>query len=289
MKILITGKNSYIGKSFITYLSNEFPDEYDVDELNVRGEEWKEIDFSPYDVLIHLAAIVHHKADDPMLYQKVNVELACDIAGKAKKDSVSHFIFFSTMGVYGLNHGRVDQYSVVNPTTQYAKSKYEAEKRLSLLQSERFKLAILRPPFVYGENAVGNYEMLSKLAKSVPFFPNISNQRSMIFIDNLSEFVRLVIENKRDGLLFPQNNDYVNTAVMVKEIAKANHKKVTLLSSLNPLVKLVFKLGKVQKVFGSYTYDQTMPGGPKEHSDKFMGNYEVVSFKESIQRSENRS
>src|SRR5699024_5691053 len=113
-----------------------------------------------------------------------------------------------------------------NPKTAYGKSKLEAENLLLELQDEKFNISIVRPPMVYGPNTVGNYVSLSKLAKITPVFPNIDNQRSMIYIDNLSEFIRLLIKNSQKGILFPQNEEYVSTIDLVKEISSNHGKKI---------------------------------------------------------------
>ena len=65
-KILITGAGSYIGGSVEGYLAR-WPEDYQVDTLSVRGEEWKNTSFQGYDAVLHVAGIVHQKKtkDDP--------------------------------------------------------------------------------------------------------------------------------------------------------------------------------------------------------------------------------
>ena len=66
-----------------------------------------------------------------------------------------------------------------------------------------------------------------KLAQKLPVFPDIDNQRSMLHIDNLCEFIRLMIDNEESGLFFPQNREYVKTSEMVKLIAEVHGKKIS--------------------------------------------------------------
>src|SRR5699024_10485464 len=99
-KILITGKNSYIGGKFKEWVE-QWPDEYIVDEISVRGDEWKEADFSIYDSVFHVAGIAHRKETkkNKNLYFEVNRDLVQKVAFKAKRDGVRQFIFLSSMSV----------------------------------------------------------------------------------------------------------------------------------------------------------------------------------------------
>lgn len=279
-KILITGKNSYIGNMFTQWVG-QWSDDYQVDEISVHGEDWKQEDFSTYDVIFHVAGIVHTKEnkDNVDLFYKVNRDLTFEIAKKAKNDGVNQFIFMSTMNVYGVTSGVITENTPCRPKTAYGKSKLKAEKLIKELQDDRFNIAIIRPPMVYGPNTVGNYVNLSKLAKITPVFPNINNKRSMIYIDNLSEFIRLVIENNISGIYCPQNAEYVNVSKLVKTINRVNNKKIYMTSIFNPIIKLCMNINVFQKVFGDLIYSKKI---------SFSGDevYEVVSFNESVCQSE---
>ena len=190
----------------------------------MRGNEWKYKLFSSYDVIYHIAAIVHVKENDTEKYFSVNRDLAVEVAKKAKAEGVKQFIFLSTMGVYGKETGFINESTKPNPKTPYAHSKLEAESLLSELADDTFKVATLRPPIVYGKDCRGNYPRLAGMALKLSLFPKVKNERSMIFIDNLSEFVRLVMDKELSGLFFPQNKEYVNTTELVQLIAKVHGK-----------------------------------------------------------------
>jgi UDP-glucose 4-epimerase len=285
-KILITGVNSYIGTSFEKWVS-QYPDKYSVDFISIRDEHWKEKSFSGYDVIFHTAAIVHVKENDTGEYFKVNRDLTVELAKKAKKEGVKQFIFLSTMGVYGMETGYITKDTKPNPKTPYAQSKYEAEKLLEELKDNDFHIATLRPPIVYGKDCPGNYSRLATLALKVPFFPNIDNERSMIFIDNLSEFIRILIDCGVSGTFFPQNKEYVNTTKLVKDIAKAHGKdlKVTRLLNFAVLIGLK-KSDTFRKVFGSFVYDKGLYGGPGTSMVVESIDYETVTFEETIKFTE---
>lgn len=279
-RILITGAGSYIGTSFEKWVS-QWPEKYQVDTIDMRGNEWKDKPFSTYDVIYHIAAIVHVKENDTEKYFSVNRDLAVEVAKKAKAEGVKQFIFLSTMGVYGKETGFIDENTMPNPKTPYAQSKLEAEELLKGLTNDFFKVATLRPPIVYGKDCRGNYPRLARMALKLPIIPKVKNIRSMIFIDNLSEFVRLTIDEELSGLLFPQNKEYVNTTELVQLIAKAHGRELKATWLLNLFVSLGIKISETfGKVFGSFTYDMKMPGNPVELE------YETCSFIDSIERTE---
>lgn len=212
-KILITGANSYIGQSLENWLEKSQGD-YQVDTLDMINPAWKEYDFSPYDSIFHVAAIVHknEKNLNQDLYDKVNRDLPIELASLAKQAGVKQFIFLSSMSVYGNEEENITNNTATKPSTYYGKSKLAAEVGLKALVDDSFHVLVLRPPMVYGPNVKGNYTRLSKLSSMTPIFPKIDNKRSMIFIDNLLEFVRLAIVNDLSGIHFPQNKEYVTTS-----------------------------------------------------------------------------
>jgi UDP-glucose 4-epimerase len=277
-RILITGKNSYIGLRFEEWLA-KYPDKYKIGSISLRDGAWKEKDFSDYDVVYHVAGIAHRKETDgnKELYYKVNRDLAYEVAKKAKQDGAKQFIFLSTMSVYGLESGVIDEHTPLEPKSNYGKSKLQAEELIKPLEDEVFKIAILRPPMIYGKGCKGNYPRLAKLAKITPIFPDIDNKRSMIYIDNLSEFARLLIDNEDKGLFFPQNRDYVKTSEMVRLIGEAHGEKIIMTKLFNPLLKLL-SISIVHKVFGDLVYSKDL--------SIFNKNYNIFIFRETIRLTE---
>lgn len=283
-KILITGTSSYIGTSFEKWIS-QYPNLYSVEFISLRDNDWKEISFSKYDVIFHTAAIVHISEKNKEEYIKVNRDLSFEVAKKAKNEGVTQFVFLSTMGIYGTETGKITKDTIPMPKTLYAQSKYEAEKLLMGINSENFKVAIVRPPIVYGKGCPGNYARLEKLARTLPIFPDINNERSMIYIDNLSEFSRILIDNAQSGIYFPQNENYVNTTDLVKRIAKYQRKNIRVTKNFNYIIFLGLKISRtVRKIFGSFIYDKRINGGPEMDTAEISMNYETVSFEESIKR-----
>jgi UDP-glucose 4-epimerase len=264
-RILITGANSYIGTSFEKWVS-QWPEEYQVDTVETRNGEWKELDFSPYDTVFHVAGIAHQdaKADQEELYYKVNRDLTIEIAQKAKAEGVKQFIFMSSMIVYGAS-SKIGETKVITrdtvpkPINFYGNSKLQAEQGILPLQSEGFNVVVIRPPMIYGKDSKGNYPLLAKFAKSTPVFPDIDNKRSMLHIDNLTEFIRLMIDNSENGIFFPQNLEYVRTSELVRTISEVSGKKMKLVKIFNPIIYLLSsKIDFINKVFGDLSYEMSL-------------------------------
>lgn len=264
-RILITGANSYIGMSVEQHLK-QWPDDYRVDTVDMIDGSWKEMAFGGYDAVFHVAGIVHREKakNDPeqaALYERVNTRLAVETAEKAKADGVKQFIFMSSASVYGLSApvGKVVMITKDTPLTpvdNYGISKAKAEEGLRVLADETFKLAILRPPMIYGKGCKGNYRTMAKLAHKLPVFPYVKNQRSMLYIENLAEFVRLILDDGASGIFCPQNKEYTNTSDMVNLIAHANGRGILMVKGFTWALKILSRFtDMVDKAFGSLCYD----------------------------------
>jgi UDP-glucose 4-epimerase len=284
-KILITGANSYVGTSFEKWVE-QWPDKYAVDTVDMIDGTWKEKDFSGYDVVFHVAGIAHISSDPKIeeLYYRVNRDLTIETAIKAKNDGVTQFIFMSSIIVYGdsshINKKRViERNTIPQPSNFYGNSKLQAEEGIIPLINNKFKVVILRPPMIYGKGSKGNYPKLVKMALKLPLFPDLHNERSVLHIDNLCEFIKLIVNNEDSGIFFPQNTDYVNTSELVKLIAVMHYKKIRLTKIFNPVLKLMGNfVGLINKAFGNLVYDMSM--------SNYKENYRVRNLKESIRVTE---
>ncbi len=282
-RVLITGKNSYIGTSLENWLMRE-PNKYKVDTVDMKDGSWKEKDFSQYDVVFHVAGIAHVSSDPKMedLYYKVNRDLTIETAEKAKAEGVKQFIFMSSIIVYGDSSSSkrvIDRNTVPTPSNFYGNSKLQAEEGIKHLESIDFKIVMLRPPMIYGKGSKGNYPRLANMAKKIPVFPDINNERSMLHIDNLCEFIKVMIDHEETGLYFPQDKEYVKTSELVRTIAEVHGQKIMMTRLFNPVLRLMFGIGIVNKVFGNLVYEKSM-------SDYDKANYRIRDFRESIELTE---
>jgi UDP-glucose 4-epimerase len=281
--ILITGVNSYVGNSFRKWLSS-FNDKYNIDCISLKDDTWNHKNFSLYDVVFHVAGIAHvssnTKSED--LYYKVNRDLTIETAKKAKNEGVGQFIFMSSIIVYGDSSNDkkvIDRNTVPVPNNIYGNSKLQAEEGIKSLCSDDFKVVIVRPPMIFGKGSKGNYPKLAKAAQILPIFPDIENQRSMIHIDNLCKFIKLIIDNDESGLFFPQNKEYVKTSEMVKLIAETHGKKIILVKVFNGILKSMSgKIMIINKLFGNLVYEQSM--------SYYKDDYIIMDLKESIYKTE---
>lgn len=279
-RILITGANSYIGTSFERWMKRY--DGYEIDTVDTLEGRWKEADFGKYDTVFHIAGLAHADPKPEMreLYYKVNTELAVEVAEYAMAHGAGQFIFMSSIIVYGSDNTHIDKSTAPKPKNFYGDSKLQADIRLHKLQSEGFNVVSIRPPMIYGKGSKGNYPRLSALAKKTPVFPGVKNQRSMLHIDNLCEFIRLIIDNDEHGIFYPQNREYVNTAELVKMIAETNGKRVRIINAFDPILRALSKrVTTFNKLFGSLVYDKAM-------SDYAGWAYCVNDFKESVRKTE---
>ena len=287
-KILITGANSYIGMSFEQSMQL-YADEYQVDTIDMIDGSWREKDFSEYDVIFHVAGIAHSdqgkiSKEKERLYYSVNTDLTVETARKAKAEGVKQFIFMSSAIVYGNSaplgkEKMITKDTPISPVNSYGDSKVQAENGILPLEDENFKVVILRPPMIYGKGSKGNYPTLAKFAKKLPLFPYVKNQRSMLYIGNLVEFIRLMIVNEEKGIFFPQNAEYSNTSEMVKMIGAVHGKKVGLVKGFAWVLKILGAFtGLINKAFGNLTYAQELSAYHQE--------YRKFSLVESIEATE---
>jgi len=279
-KVLITGANSYIGTNVEKWLLKE-PDKYHVETLDMKDPNWVNFDFSKFDVVFHVAGIAHVSAKKKLapLYFKVNRDLAIDTAIKAKKSGIKQFIFMSSMIIYGKDNpiGKFEHVDIkkYKPINAYGQSKLEADMEIQKLNNENFITSIIRTPVVYGKGSKGNFSKLQKLALKLPIIPNIKNQRSMIFIGNLAEFVKQLIDRGYQGVFYPQNEDYMSTYEIMKITRTEQGKKVGSTRIFNWFIKLASHfIPTINKVYGNKTY-------ALEQSN-YEFNYRVIKDQETI-------
>lgn len=279
-KILITGANSFVGTSIERWLMRE-PDNFQVDTVDTMNEAWKQAEFSRYDAVFHVAGIAHvdPKPEMAPLYYKVNRDLAIEIANWAKEQGVKQFIYMSSKIVYhaskSLKGDCVSKETNPNPNDFYGDSKLQAENGLKKMECDTFKICILRPPMIYGPGNKGNLPRLGWLAIKIPFFPAWHNKRSMLYIDNLAEFVKQIILREMSGTFHPQNAEYSDTVEIVRQFAMDHKHKIWISRFFNPFVCLgSFFIPALSKMFADSYYVQEM--------SQYGFDYQLVSFKDSI-------
>ena len=293
-KVLITGAGSYVGESFAQYAKENYGENFEIESIDMIDGSWRDKDFSGYDIVYHVAGIAHAdvgNVDDETKekYYAVNTDLAIEVCKKAKAEGVKEFIFMSSMIVYGESapYGKkkvIDENTVPLPANFYGDSKLQADVAVRDLADDNFKVIVLRPPMIYGKGSKGNYPVLAKLAKKLPIFPDVENERSMLYIENLCEFlcqIMLVRMLESDSVvLMPQNSEWVKTSMMVKNITEISRHKIKITKVLRPAVfvgsKIPGIIGKlVNKAFGNNCYSLNI-------STYLKLDYQKVSLLKSI-------
>lgn len=289
MKILIIGKNSYIGNHIDEWLTKYG---HAVVQLDVLTSEWKSFDYSPFDTIIHVAGIVHRpNCEDWTLYHDVNMVMPVQIASQFKSSRGSkglkgQYVYFSTMGVYDagkkLAPSVVDEYTpiLMEGNSMYGKSKAMAEVELAKLQDGCFDVAFVRPPSVYGKGCKGGYITgFKKIAQMLPIIPRAYEDacQSFIYIDNLCECVRLIAEKHLSGAFCPQDDEIPNANRLLEVICNGIDKKYSSSKILGLCLRLVSFIPLVKKAYGGIEYSRKL-------SDIPGLNYVVVPFEEGMRR-----
>jgi nucleoside-diphosphate-sugar epimerase len=259
-KILITGANSFVGSNF-----KRFSQYKDIEEISLYENGFEDVDFGKYDVVLHLAAIVHQsKKNSESEYFKVNKDLCLLVAEKARISGVKHFVFLSTLKVYGdfvKSHELRNENSQCFPDDAYGRSKYEAEIGLKRMENSDFIVSIIRPPLVYGEGVRANMLSLIKLIELSPLLPfgNIYNKRDFIYTENLVGFIDKIIEKRASGIFIVKDDGALSTTELIYHLSKSLHRKVTLFTVPSILIRIAthFFPSFFNKLFGSMEFDNS--------------------------------
>jgi UDP-glucose 4-epimerase len=242
--VLLTGSNGFIGNYFI----NKYNNKYNINTFSFLNDKLNKLDLlnTKTTTIIHLSAFVHQMGGaSKEEYKKVNVTQSIDLAKKSKESGVKHFIFMSTVKVYGEETDiAYTKSSNCIPQDDYGKSKLRAEKKLKKLEDDNFKVSIIRTPIVYGYGVKANIKNLINLVNKVPILPfgKIQNRRSMVFVGNLCHLIDEIIIQDKAGIFLASDNEPLSTTKLIELIAKGLNKKVYLLKI--PLFESLLKLVK---------------------------------------------
>jgi nucleoside-diphosphate-sugar epimerase len=232
--------------------------------------------FKGVDIVVHTAARVHVMNDDAIdpleAFRKVNRDATLVLARMAAESGVKRFVFLSSIKVNGemtrpghsFSH---DDASV--PTDPYGLSKYEAEQGLLALALETgMEVVIIRPPLVYGPGVKANFASMMKwMGKRIPLpFGAIHNQRSLVALDNLVDFIALCADREispqaANQVFLISDNEDVSTTQLLRKVAKAQNNQAWLIPVPVGLMAFVAKLiGKedvANRLFGSLQVDSS--------------------------------
>ncbi|MCT7552711.1 NAD-dependent epimerase/dehydratase family protein [Aliarcobacter butzleri] len=258
-KLLITGSNGFIGNYFI----NNYKSKYNIKTFSFLKDDINNLNCGDIDVVFHLSALVHQMGGaSASEYEKINVIQTIELAKKAKESGIKHFVFMSTVKVYGEEtNSKYTENTVCNPEDDYGKSKLKAEQELQKLEDENFKISIIRTPIVYGYGVKANIKNLINLVNKVPVLPfgKIKNKRSMVYIGNLCHLVDEIIIQKKSGIFLACDDEPLSTSKLIDLIAKNLAKKTYLIKI--PFFESLLKILKPsfhKRLYGSLEIDNTI-------------------------------
>ncbi|MDN5126830.1 NAD-dependent epimerase/dehydratase family protein [Aliarcobacter butzleri] len=258
-KLLITGSNGFIGNYFI----NNYKSKYNIKTFSFLKDDINTLDCNTIDIVFHLSALVHQMGGaSANEYEKINVIQTIELAKKAKESGVKHFVFMSTVKVYGEEtNSKYTENTVCNPEDDYGKSKLKAEQELQKLEDENFKISIIRTPIVYGYGVKANIKNLINLVNKVPVLPfgKIKNKRSMIYIGNLCHLVDEIITQEKQGIFLACDDEPLSTSKLIDLIAKNLAKKIYFIKI--PFFESLLKILKPsfhKRLYGSLEIDNTI-------------------------------
>ncbi|HIA13009.1 MAG TPA: NAD-dependent epimerase/dehydratase family protein [Flavobacteriales bacterium] len=228
--LILTGATGFVGSRFAMLNANKY---------KIQTIPWQQLsgpvpDLAGKEVMVHMAALNHRMDRVPdEEYMKSNFDLTKALAERAKSDGVGHFVFLSTVKVYGevnIQGKAFTEVDICNPVDAYGKSKLNAENALRSLETDSFIVSIIRCPLVYGPGVKGNMERLISLAKlPLPLgFKGIGNKRTMVFVDNLIALIDRIIELRESGVFLAGDDHPISTAEAVRMLRSAMHKQPNL-------------------------------------------------------------
>lgn len=281
--LMITGASGFIGRNFI----ERYKDKYNIVPVDLLKIKPEKIEFKDVDTILHLAALVHQMNGAPReKYFEVNTELTKKVAEAAKKNKVKHFVFYSTVKVYGYdgdlyNHNFIlNEHSPCNPVNDpYGESKWEAEKILREMESDDFIVSVIRPPMVYGKGVKGNMESLIKLVKKLPILPfnYTKNRRSFVNIDSLLHLTSLVIDKEKEGIFLPLDEKPLSLKEMIEGIEEGLKIKRIKIPMIQPFFWILIKIKPniMVRLYGSLQFDNSETREKLEYIP-------LISYKEGI-------
>lgn len=259
MNVLLTGSNGFIG----SYFKKKYISKYEITSFSFRSDDFSRLDLTGIDIVIHLSALVHQMGGaSQKKYKEINVDQTLALAKKSKASNVKHFIFMSTVKVFGEETGNAyNERTPCFPEDDYGRSKLKAEKEIMKLADANFTVSIIRTPIVYGYGVKANIKSLIDLIKKVPVLPlaNIKNSRSMVYIGNLAHLIDVVIDRGQTEIYLAADDEALSTSKFVRLISNELNTKCYLVKI--PLFESLLKKLKpsfYKRLYGSLEVDSSL-------------------------------
>jgi UDP-glucose 4-epimerase len=278
--VLVTGAGGFVGRHLVSVLAGEgWRVRRAVRTLSGRDGEvligsigpatdWQAA-LAGVEAVVHLAARVHHPREEEAdeLYRAVNTEGTLQLARCAAAAGVRRFVHVSTILVNGSNtDGRAPfrEDDIPAPRGVYGNSKAAAEAGLKqLAETVDMRIAVIRPPLIYGAGALGNFRLLVRaIQRGIPLpFGAIRNRRAFLGVENLASFIANRVsgaDNKFDIFLVADEMQ-ISTPEFVRQIARAAGSTARLVpvpvTALKVLLKMSGRSESRDSLIGSMEID----------------------------------
>lgn len=220
MKILVTGACGYKGTVLVPKLldqgysvvaldtqwfGNFLPRHHNLSIVRQDVRDTHAIDLKGVDCIIHLASIANDPCGDlnPKLTWEVSALATMQLADKARRYGVKHFIYASSGSVYGVkDEAQVTEDLSLHPISEYNKTKMVSE-RVLLSYSSDMTVQIVRPATVCGLSKRMRLDvsvnMLTMQALSNGLVTVFGGQqtRPNIHIDDITDLYVFLVQNPR--------------------------------------------------------------------------------------------
>jgi nucleoside-diphosphate-sugar epimerase len=218
-RILVTGSAGFLGSAIVTQASITGQPVTATDRfgsVNVPGVPFISADilepnslskiFEGVDCVCHVAGLAHIFSKSEALtapFHAVNVAGTENLAHAAIRAGIRHFVFVSSVSVYGGAARDKNENSECQPEGPYAESKFNAERCLiDLCQKKGMALTILRLATLYGEGDPGNVGRLVRTLDRGRFFwiGDGSNRKSLLYVGDAARACMAVAERPASGI-----------------------------------------------------------------------------------------
>jgi nucleoside-diphosphate-sugar epimerase len=205
-KILVVGKNSFIGQNFSNQSSN-------IDLISHK--EISTTDFSSYGTVFNCSISPDFRTKK--YEEQNNIDF---IVAKKSHENACHFVMLSTRKVYGQSDDLITytETSEIKPIDNYAENKYITENKI---RNNFDNYTILRASNVFGNEHGRNSFLgfcLTQLKENDKIVFELSEQikRDFILVDEVSRVLKIICDSRKTGTY----NLSSNYALEIGNVAK---------------------------------------------------------------------
>jgi len=247
-RVLVTGHDGFIGCVMAPYLAHAGFDVVGLDtgyfadcslvaadeSVSTRRKDLRDLepaDLDGYDAVVHLAALSNDPIGNlrPDWTADINVHGSIRLAELAREAGVRRFLFSSSCIMYGMSESAVvDEDSPLDPKTDYARSKVEAERAIAKLATESFSPTFLRNGTVYGlsprmrfDTVLNDLVARAVSSKAVVLHSDGTPWRPVVHVEDVARAFHAVLEAPTEavhGQAFNVGAEHLNH--QIRELAE---------------------------------------------------------------------